>query len=64
MKKHLWNDNGIQFPRLLAEIWAVGLTDEQYRLLEDSMDLHRKEIDELFERAESRFEEIKNSHCL
>lgn len=36
-----WNKNSVQFPRLLAEIYAAGLTDEQYDTLEESMDLER-----------------------
>lgn len=55
----VWNDNLVQFPRLLAEIRAVGLTEEQYEDLQTSMDLSKAEIDELLERAETKFEADK-----
>jgi hypothetical protein len=55
-----WLDNGIQFPRLLAEISAAGLTEWQYRFLEVSMDLRRQEIDQLLDRAEMEWQRIKN----
>lgn len=35
----LWADNSIQFPRLLAEIIGVGLSESQWDALLDSMDL-------------------------
>jgi hypothetical protein len=55
-----WNKDSVQFPRLLAEINAAGLTDEQYDTLEESMDLDRAQIDELFDRAEGVFEKEKD----
>jgi hypothetical protein len=54
-----WQENHIQFPRLLAELRAVGLTDEQYAGLAESMDLDRDSIDELLERAEDSWQRIK-----
>ena len=51
----VWNNSGIQFPRLLAEILAVGLTPKQYQDLGRSMDLDIDDIDELFERADRLF---------
>ena len=54
-----WTDNSVQFPRLLAEIRAVGLTPGQYLRLQASTGLTEEEIDELLERAETRFEELK-----
>lgn len=54
-----WRRDALQFPRLLAEIRAVGLTDEQLAELGASMDLSTEEIDELFERAEKAFEKAK-----
>lgn len=59
-KASLFARNDIQFPRLLAEIRAVGLTPEQYRDLQVSMDLSRDDIDELLYRAEGAFEAEKN----
>lgn len=55
----VWDDNTIQFARLLAEINAVGLTMNQYQQICDSTDLGVMDIDELLERAEKEFEEIK-----
>ena len=55
----LFADDSIQFPRLLAEIYAVGLTAEQVKDLEASTGLHPREIKALFERAEIKFEAIK-----
>lgn len=54
-----WDNDKIQFPRLLEEIRAVGLTEEQYKELERSMDLSKDRIDELFERAMTAWEKIK-----
>lgn len=54
-----WSDNKIQFARLLAEIRAVGLTPEQYRDLTRSMGLYRFNINEILERAEKEWENIK-----
>lgn len=56
-----WRNDAIQFPRLLAEVRAVGLTDEQYAGLAESMDLDRDEIDEVLERAEEEWEAIKDT---
>ena len=56
----VWDDNTIQFARLLAEINAVGLTINQYQQICDSTDLGVMDIDELLERAEKEFEEIKS----
>jgi hypothetical protein len=58
-----WENNYIQFPRLLAEIRAVGLTPEQYTNLEDSMNLSIEQIDKLLERAESYWQLAKQIHC-
>ncbi len=59
-----WETDNIQFPRLLAEIRAIGLSDEQMRLLEDAMDLESGHIEELLERAENRWEKIKTADLL
>jgi hypothetical protein len=57
---NLWNNNRVQFARLLAEIRAIGLTDEQYINLMNSMDLLEREyIDELLERAEVEWQKQK-----
>jgi hypothetical protein len=59
-----WHDNSIQFPRLLAELNALGihqfLKEAEWQSLEASMDLERDKIMELFYRAEKEWERIKN----
>lgn len=54
-----WDRNDIQFPRLLAEVWAVGLTSKQLGELCISMNLRREDVEAIFERAEEVFEGIK-----
>ncbi len=54
-----WDDNYIQFCRLLAEIRAVSLTTEQYDQLQESMDLGYEDIDEVFDRAQLEWERAK-----
>ncbi len=49
--KTLWENNKIQFARVLSEIHYNGLTDEQYSKLCASMDLTSDQLDELFDRA-------------
>lgn len=67
VKKHeaigkLWKRDDVQFPRLLAEINAVGLTSGQAADICDSMDLSKERLKELFERAEIALEKIKAKH--
>ena len=54
-----WDDDSIQFPRLLAEIYALGLTPDQVQGLEVSMDLTMHKLFALFARAEAAWERIK-----
>lgn len=54
-----WDNNHIQFARLLAEIQALPLTTEQYEQLKASMDLGYEDIDEVFERASLEWERAK-----
>ncbi len=61
MPKDNWEDDSIQFSRLLAEINAVGLTDQQYAELMESTELTRGDIDELLQRAEKDWEHTKTS---
>lgn len=57
-----WDDDSIQFPRLLAEIAStVELTEDQMGELAASMDLEFNDIAEIFDRAQARWEEIKES---
>ena len=51
---NVWEDNNIQFPRLLAEIWYTQEID--YDELCDSMDLTDEQVDELFDRARTIWE--------
>ena len=59
MAKSLWDNDAVQFPRLLAEIRAIGLTSTQYSELACEMDLSRDKIDELLERAETEWQAHK-----
>jgi hypothetical protein len=55
-----WEDNSIQFPRLLAEINAcVEISEKDWKELQESMDLEEDEIIELFDRANDEWERIK-----
>lgn len=55
-----WENNAIQFPRLLAEIYAVGLTAKQEEELCLSMDLDRGNLYSLLERAQEVWDKIKS----
>ena len=54
-----WNDDAIQFPRLLAEIHSIGLSKEQIDLLAAAMDLDQSNIYDLLDRATEAFDAIK-----
>lgn len=54
-----WHDNSIQFPRLLAEVWAV-IDETTLKEILKSTDLKREDVVELFERSEKEWERIKN----
>lgn len=60
MKKNVnsknWNNDYIQFGRLLSEIYAVGLREDQYADLCESMNLDKSYIKEIFERAEAAWD--------
>lgn len=56
-----WEDNSIQFPRLLAEIWGTGLTTRQVTFLCETMDLTLGQLDELFERADAVWQADKDN---
>ncbi len=55
-----WNNNAIQYPRLLAEISATQDSFDHASLCE-SMDLTKAEVNELFERAEVDWQYIKET---
>jgi hypothetical protein len=58
-KKEYWDRDDIQFPRLLAEIKAAGLTGEQLVAIRDSMSLTTTEVCELLDRAEETWDALK-----
>lgn len=59
-----WEDDGIQFPRLLSEISAVAdLSTEQIAAIAESMDLEPAELHTLFARAEQAWELILHPRC-
>jgi hypothetical protein len=55
----MWNVDFVQFARLLDEINAVGLTDDQMKALATSMDLEPKDLKQIFNRATARWDELK-----
>ncbi len=60
--KDKWNDNLIQFARLICEISAnVDICEEDWENLTDSMDLSTVEVVELFDRAHDVWEEAKSN---
>lgn len=54
-----WQNNAIQFPRLLAEIMATQ--ELNMESLAESMDLTIEEVAELFDRADQQWEAAKNN---
>lgn len=58
-QNHIWGQDSIQFARLVAEINATGLTRNQWKSLLESMDLNDDELDELFDRADRAWHQIK-----
>ena len=59
----LWERDDVQFPRLLAEMRAQGLTRAQYKALRECMDLSTDQIDEILERAETARQKRKEEAC-
>ena len=57
-----WENNAIQFPRLLTEIMATQDTLD-LRALAESMDLSIDEVGELFDRANAAWERIKATNA-
>lgn len=58
-----WDNDYIQFARLLAEIVAAGgLNNTLIDYLKLEMGLYRGEIDEIFERAQGTWDRIKEAH--
>ena len=60
MSDQNWNDNSIQFARLLSEIRAnIEATPREWLDLAESMDLTPSEVESLFDRAECVFSQAK-----
>lgn len=60
--KDLWNDNKLQFPRLISETdMAGGFSKELMNDLCESMDLTILEIHALIDRATKEFDKIKKN---
>lgn len=56
-----WNDNSIQFPRLIAEAEAAGAFKPSIiKAMAESMDLERVEVIELIDRAQHEWDKIKS----
>jgi hypothetical protein len=56
-----WHNTYLQFARLIAEIEAAGgFCDEMLSRLEESMDLDRRDIDEVIEAAVETFDKAKD----
>jgi len=55
-----WENNSIQFPRLIAEAEAAGLWCDKVgvQLMAESMDLEVKEVFEIIERAQTVWDKI------
>jgi len=54
-----WKNDSIQFPRLLSEIIAGGLSNKQWNYLLAEMDIDSSELNELFDRAQVKWEKAK-----
>ena len=61
----LWERDDIQFPRLLCEIRANWEPNkDEWKALCSSMDLTEDQIEELFDRANTAWEDSKRRHCV
>ena len=64
MSNKNWKNDKIQFPRLLAEVWAnVEISEKDWKDLAESMDLSDIELESLFNRAMKEWERIKEKTC-
>jgi phospholipid N-methyltransferase len=56
----LWDIDSVQFVRLLGEIFAtIEITNEDWANLATSMDLEDEQLQELIDRAQTRWDEVK-----
>ncbi len=61
-QKTLWQDNYIQFARLISELDVVGaFTKDVLKKLEDEMSLDKENIFELIDRAKYQFDKTKEN---
>lgn len=61
LRPPLWENDHLQFIRLLSELKTAGLTATQTANLKKSMDISSEELTELFDRAEEEFEHWKET---
>lgn len=55
-----WNNDHLQFARLLAEMVAnISFTHEQITRLADSMDLANDDVHDLLDRAQNAWDDVK-----
>jgi hypothetical protein len=55
--QHPWQNNAIQFPRLIAELEAAGaFTEQVVQDLQTSMDLDELDIMDLIDRAQDEWD--------
>lgn len=54
-----WNDNLIQFARLLAELYALGIGQGSWAALAAGMDIEMDQVEALFGRAQTIWGKIK-----
>ena len=62
MPKNLWEDTGIQAVRLVSEIIATQENLDMEALCE-SMDLEMDDMNNLMDRIQDSWEDIKREHC-
>ena len=60
--KNNWKKDDIQFPRLISELEQAGaFTPQVVEDLLTSMDITNGELDELIDRAKTKFDDIKTT---
>lgn len=59
MSQTLWEDDSIQFARLLAEIGYIGMSDGDVQAICESMDISEDEFNQLLIRADIAWEKAK-----
>lgn len=57
-----WDNNHLQFARLLAEIASVGLSKKQLKALAETTDLKPSDLAQLFDRAMLEWERASPGH--